>query len=184
VSRDTVGRVAREFLKIGPGTRVLDIGCGTANILAHLPADVDYHGYDLNPDYVATARERYGTRGTFEVRAVSPEAVAGSQQFDVVLSIGVLHHLDDDEARTVFASAAKLLRPGGRIVTCDGAYVPGQNPIARLLLSLDRGRHVREPDDYVSLARPYFSEVNVTMVHDLLVLPYTHCIIEACNPPT
>jgi len=93
---DTVGRLAREFLKIGPGQRVLDIGCGTANILAYLPPDVDYHGYDLNPDYVATARARYGSRGTFEVRAVSPEAVPGSQQFDVVLAIGVLHHLDDD----------------------------------------------------------------------------------------
>lgn len=181
---DSGDRLAREFLKIAPGQRVLDVGCGTASILAHLPPSIDYHGYDLSADYIAEAGRRYGERGSFNRAAVSLDAVAGLGKFDVVISIGVLHHLDDEEAAVVFASAAEILRPGGRVVTCDGAYVRPQNPIARLLLALDRGKYVRTPDAYLSLARPYFPDAQARIVCDLLAVPYTHCIIEAWKPAT
>ena len=177
--KNSATRLADEFLKIRPGQRVLDIGCGTAEIRSHLPADVDYYGYDLSPTYVASARRRHGDRGTFFVRAVSIEAVEDIGTFDAVISIGVLHHLDDREVDTVFASAAKVLRPGGRIVTCDGAYVAGQSPVARVLLALDRGRNVRAPEAYLALARAHFPDATATVVHDLIALPYTHCIVEA-----
>ena len=93
--------------------------------------------------------------------------------------MGVLHHLTDRECDTVFASAARVLRPGGRIVTIDGAFVPGQNPLARLLLRMDRGNHVRAPDEYMSIARRHFSDATATVTHNLLTIPYTHCIVEA-----
>lgn len=179
---DGTSRLVREILQIGSGQRVLDIGCGPAEILAHLPDGVDYTGYDAEPNYIAAARARYGSRGSFAVRAVSPEAMADIGTFDVVMSLGVLHHLMDADADTVFASAAKVLRPGGHVVTLDGAYVDGQNPIARLLLALDRGKHVRAPDGYASIARRYFREVKVTVFHDLIAVPYTHCIMTARIP--
>jgi SAM-dependent methyltransferase len=175
-------RMRDEFLKVAPGQRVLDIGCGPAEILAHLPDDIDYHGYDAEANYINAARARYGNRGSFAVKAVSPDAVEDIGTFDVVMSLACLHHLTDDEADTVFASAAKLLRPGGRVITLDCAYVKDQNPIARLLAALDRGKHVRAPEGYASLARRHFSQVDVSVLHDLLAVPYTHCIIEARIP--
>ena len=181
-SDDSVSRLTEEFLRITPGQRVLDIGCGPADILAYLPEDIDYQGYDAEPNYIATARKRYGERGSFAVRAVSPEAVNNIGTFDVVMSIAVLHHLTDAEADTLFASAAKVLRPGGRVVTVDCAYVDGQNPVARILASLDRGKHVRSPDGYLSLARRHFEQADATILHDLIAVPYTHCIIEARIP--
>lgn len=172
------------FLGIQPGDRVLDIGCGPADILAHLPADIQYYGYDLSERYIATARARYLARryARFDVRAVSAQTIERGE-FDVVISIGVLHHLSDDQAESVFASAFNALRPGGRIVTFDGAYVRGQSPVARLLLRLDRGGHVRTVDAYLNLARVYFSGARATVLHDLLTIPYTHCIIEGTRPP-
>jgi 2-polyprenyl-3-methyl-5-hydroxy-6-metoxy-1,4-benzoquinol methylase len=170
------------FLKIRPGQRVLDIGCGPADILAHLPEDIDYQGYDAESSYIASARKRYGERGSFSVRSVSPEAVDDIGTFDVVMSLAVLHHLTDAEADTLFASAAKVLRPGGHVVTLDCAYVDGQNPVARLLASLDRGKHVRSPDGYLALARRHFEHADATILHDLSAVPYTHCIIEARTP--
>jgi cyclopropane fatty-acyl-phospholipid synthase-like methyltransferase len=168
-----------EYLAIKPGQRVLDIGCGPADILAWLPSNIEYHGFDAEARYIAAARQRYGDRGMFHLRVVSPHAIDDLGTFDVVICIGVLHHLSDSEVETVFRSAQKVLRPGGRIVTCDGAYVKGQSPAARVLLMLDRGRHVRFANDYVSLARKYFPNVGATIVHDLIAIPYTHCVLEA-----
>ena len=182
VAGNSATRLIADFLKINSGQRVLDIGCGTADIVAQLPDDIDYHGYDIEPDYIAAARERYGHRGSFVVRSVSPEAVDGLGTFDVVISLGVLHHLTDAMAGTLFAAAAKVLRPGGRLVTLDGAYVKGQHPVARLLLALDRGRHVRTPEAYLAIARQHFKDANATVLHDLIAIPYTHCIIEAHAP--
>jgi SAM-dependent methyltransferase len=177
-------RLTDQFLKIRSGQRVLDIGCGPADILSRLPADIDYYGFDLEQRYIEGARLRYGNRGSFFVRAVTPEAIDDLGTFDVVISLGVLHHLTDSDANTVFASAARVLRPGGRLVTLDVAYVKGQNPIARLLLKMDRGRHVRTPEAYLAIARRYFPDSTASVLHDLLVIPYTHCVIEAQAPST
>jgi hypothetical protein len=64
-------------------------------------------------------------------------------------------------------------------VTVDPAYVKGQHPVARLLLALDRGRHVRTPEAYLAIARQHFRDASATVLHDLIIVPYTHCIIEA-----
>jgi SAM-dependent methyltransferase len=181
-AKNSFARLAHDFLKISPGQRVLDIGCGPADILAQLPLGIEYEGYDLEPGYIAAAKERHGDRGSFAVRAVSPEAADNIGTFDVVISMGVLHHLTDDDADALFASAVKVLRPGGRIVTLDGAYLKGQNPIARLLLALDRGRYVRTPAAYLRIAHRHFPDAQATILHDLIAIPYTHCIIEGRVP--
>jgi SAM-dependent methyltransferase len=181
-NHDTPSRIRDEFLRIEPGQRVLDIGCGPADILTYLPTDIEYHGFDAEPNYIAVARARFGDRGSFVVRTVAPNAVDDIGTFDVVMSLAVLHHLTDAEADTLFASAARVLRPGGRVVTLDCAYVKGQNPIARLLAALDRGKYVRSPDGYVALARRHFEQANATVLHDLIAVPYTHCIVEARTP--
>jgi SAM-dependent methyltransferase len=180
LASDRPGRLVTDFLKIDPGQRVLDIGCGTGDILDELPDDIDYHGFDVNPAYIAAARERYGNRGSFVVRSLSAEAVEDLGAFDVIIALGVLHHLGDALADTLFAAAAKALRSGGRLVTLDGAYVEGQHPIARLLLAFDRGRHVRTPEAYLAIARKHFRDPHATVLHDLIAVPYTHCIIDAC----
>jgi SAM-dependent methyltransferase len=166
-----------EILAVKSGDRVLDIGCGTADILRYLPRDIDYHGFDVSESYVSAARIRFGARGSFSVQAVTPEAADRLGRFDIVIALGVLHHLTDAEAKALFTVANKILRPGGRVVTCDGALVAGQNPLARLLLRLDRGRYVRTPEEYTSIARRSFPDATARVVHDLLFIPYTHCIV-------
>jgi SAM-dependent methyltransferase len=180
--RSDPSRLTDQILRIQPRQRVLDIGCGPADILSRLPAGVDYCGFDTEARYIKEARLRYGNRGSFFVRSVTPDAIDDLGTFDVVMSLGVLHHLNDRDADTVLASAAKVLRPQGRLVTVDPAYVKGQNPVAWLLLKIDRGRHVRTPAAYLEIARRHFSDPKASVIHDLLAIPYTHCIIEAQAP--
>lgn len=171
-----------EALRIGPGMRVLDIGCGPADILDHLPDTIDYHGFDIEANYIAQARERHGNRGTFEVRAVSPQAVGDVGTFDLIMAVGVLHHLSDTDVDVVMAGSARILRPGGRLVTFDGVFTSGQNPIARGLLHLDRGKYVRNESGYVAAARQHFNHVTTAIHHDILRIPYTHIIMESSGP--
>ncbi len=176
--RDTRGRVARDFLKVRPKDRVLDIGCGPATIIEHLPDDIEYHGYDMEPRYIQDAQAKYGARGNFTVKAVSRASSDDNGLFDVAIATGVLHHLTDEECDDLFAGAAKVLKPGGRLVTLDGVYQAGQNPIAKLMLKLDRGRYVRERAGYVELAKKHFNTVDATILDDLIAIPYNHIIME------
>jgi len=170
--RDFVNR----FVKTKPGERVLDIGCGTAALLPLMP-DVTYVGFDLSREYVENARKTHGARGEFHHRALTAEAAKEFEPFDLVMAIGVVHHLDDGEAELLFQVAHGALRQGGRLLTCDGAFVSGQNLVARMLLKLDRGRHVRTPEAYQMIAERVFRTVDASVHHDLNTIPYTHCVM-------
>jgi len=180
-SKRSIPRLTK-LLAIKPRDRVLDIGCGPADILEYLPPDVEYHGFDINEEYISAARNRYGTSGNFTVQSVTIDGAERLGQFDVVIAVGVLHHLTDSEADALFKVAYKVLRPGGRVITLDGAFVGGQNPIALLLLKLDRGQHVRSPEQYLAIARQSFPCTRTLLLHDLLYVPYTHCLMEAVRP--
>jgi SAM-dependent methyltransferase len=169
------------YLRPRAGERILDIGCGTGEILEFLPP-VDYVGFDLSADYVAAARRRYAGRGRFERADVLDADLGGEDPFDVVIATGVIHHLDDPRAKRLIALAAALLSASGRLVTWDGAFVPGQPRVARWLLERDRGEHIRSPEAYVALASEHFAAVRHHLVDDFLHVPYTHCVLEASEP--
>jgi cyclopropane fatty-acyl-phospholipid synthase-like methyltransferase len=164
------------------GDRILDIGCGTGDILDHLPP-VDYTGFDLSDDYVRAARARYGNRGAFRQADVLDADLSDEPPFDVVIAMGILHHLDDDRARRLVDMACAALRPEGRLVTWDGTFVDGQPRAARWLIERDRGEYVRGPEGYATIARHVFPDVGVQIVNDGLRVPYTHCVLDARRAP-
>lgn len=172
-----------EYVKPAPGDKVLDLGCGPADVLDYLPA-VNYTGLDISPEYIHSARQRFGSRGRFLCGDVGQATIAGEQgSFDLVLATGVLHHLDDAQASQLFALARLALRPTGRLVTYDGCYAPRQSRVARWLLAHDRGKFVRTQEEYVRLAAAQFASVEPQLRHDLLRVPYTHLILRCSNHP-
>lgn len=178
-ARKARDRIINEHVRPGPDVVVLDIGCGTGEILPHLPRGVRYRGFDLSPLYIESANRRFGDRATFHCMDIADYHPNDATELaDVVLAIGILHHLDDDIAIKLMDSARRNLKPGGRLVTMDGSLVQGQSAVARKLILRDRGQNIREPDAYAALARHSFEHVNVTVRHDLLHVPYTHCVLE------
>lgn len=178
VGRDAArARYADEHLRAHAGQRVLDLGCGTGDILQFLPP-VEYIGYDLSPRYIERARRRYGARAQFHCRAVDEALQVGDGSHDLVIAHGVLHHLDDALALALFRIAHRALAPGGRLVTFDGCFTERQSRAARFFLSLDRGRYVRQDRAYEALARTVFAQVRSFVHHDLIRIPYTHIVLE------
>lgn len=168
------------FIKARAGDRVLDVGCGTADILSVLP-DVDYVGYDVSAPYIEKARNRWGSRGSFHAALLDAEALGRLGKFDLVLATGLLHHLDDDEVENLFRTLAPGLKPGGRIVTVDGTFVSGQNWAARWIISKDRGQNVRTPEAYAQLAHSSFADVKGHLICRIW-FPYTYWIMEIGAP--
>jgi SAM-dependent methyltransferase len=167
--------LVENVLKIRPGDRVLDVGCGPADILEHLP-DVDYLGIDYSAEYIEAARKRFGTRGRFLTADVASLKDHGEEGFDVAIALGVLHHLDDETARGLMSDVKRSLKPGGRFVAVDPLIEYPQNPIARLLARLDRGQFVRTVDGYSAIAKSAFEKADVEARRDMLRVPYSHAI--------
>lgn len=160
------------------GDRILDVGCGPGSLIDHLPPAVDYVGVDLNADYIASARARFGS-GRRQFRVGNAAGLDSDlRDFDIVMVFGLLHHLDDAAASNLIRRAGDTLVAGGRIVTFDGVFTPDQSTAARALISRDRGQNVRTLEGYAALVGESFTEVIATKRSDLLRIPYTHCILE------
>ncbi len=118
---DPVGIILRAFLVqngLLPSHDVVDVGCGAGRLAKHLAPYLTGHylGTDVVPDLVDHARRLAGRRDwRFEtVRdIVIPECDSAS---DFVCFFSVLTHLDDTDSFRYLAEAARVARPGGRIV--------------------------------------------------------------------
>jgi SAM-dependent methyltransferase len=176
--------IARDYLLVGTHRRILDIGCGTAEILRFLPDDVEYVGFDPSPAYIDSAKARFGRRGTFFAKLFTDDDVDKFGQFDLVLAMSVLHHLSDPEAEHLFGLGAHALAAGGRMFTNDPCLTPDQSRIARVVIPRDRGRNVRSPEGYRALAGRHFGQVSADVRHDLLHIPYSHALLTCAEPKT
>jgi SAM-dependent methyltransferase len=153
--------VVSDILDLDTDDRVIDIGCGTADILEHLP-ELDYVGFDPSQRYVDDARARFGDRGTFLAAAAEHfEATGADRIMAMAMAIGVLHHMNDESVTELFELARSVLEPGGRLVTIDPALVDGQHRIARLLVSRDRKQHVRDPEHLRRLVTSVFPNAEI-----------------------
>lgn len=105
----------------GPGTRVLDVGCGNGHTAGQFAErDCTVVGVDLSASGIAIARERYPSV-RFEVMAADEKILSnlGEEPFDVVVSTEVVEHLY--APRPYVAGCFSALRPGGRFI-CTTPY--------------------------------------------------------------
>jgi SAM-dependent methyltransferase len=169
-----------EHLRPRPGERILDIGCGPADLLRWLPP-VRYLGVDPSAACIQSCQHRFDGRGRFVQGTAASLAASQPEPFDTVLMLGVLHHMDDAEARDTVALARRLLVPGGRLVSLDTCRWPERPWINRALWWADRGAWVRDEAGYRALVEPSFAEVHSQPLHHLLRLPSTHLLMVAHN---
>lgn len=173
-------KVAARLFGDVSGQSVLEIGCGPGTWVPYLDAAASYTGIDWNARHIETAQRLYasGTR-RFVCGDLSEMLQDGAAQVDLVVGVGILHHLDDPVAVQVLSTVSALLRPGGSYVGIEPVLHAGQHPVARLLKALDSGRNIRTDAGYRSLLAPHFASLRTDVETGLMRVPYSHCLIAA-----
>lgn len=102
-----------------PDWVVGDLGIGTGGLAATLAPYVDrVVGVDRSAPMLDAARERLGGLDAVDLRLGELEALpVGDDELDLAVLSLVLHYVLDPAA--VFSEAARVLRPGGRLVVVD-----------------------------------------------------------------
>lgn len=176
-ARRWLRRLARDVIQAKPGDRILDIGCGPGALLRYLP-ETDYIGFDRNEAYIERAKREFGNRGTFICDDVGNFKKHALKPVDVAVAIGLLHHLNDEVALAILKAIADTLKPGGRIITADPCFHPDQSPIQRLVVSNDRGMHVRRFDEYSKLCGAVFPDPKAQYQSGHIPFPHSICILQ------
>ncbi|WP_298911670.1 cyclopropane-fatty-acyl-phospholipid synthase family protein [uncultured Algimonas sp.] len=103
-------------LRLEPGQRVLDIGCGWGGMAMHLARehDVEVVGVTLSHDQYALARERVeavGLSDKIDIRLVDYRDVEGP--FDRIVSVGMFEHVGVGHYEEYFSKIRDLLTVDG-----------------------------------------------------------------------
>jgi ubiquinone/menaquinone biosynthesis C-methylase UbiE len=143
-----IGGLFTEMIKLADlrsGQRVLDVGCGTGNLLLTLGRSqpgVELAG--LDPDArMLTRAQRKASRARVVVawqRGFAQELPYPDGCIDRVFSSMMLHHLDPETKKALLAEVRRVLRPDGMFVLADvdghGA-IHGHDPMSRRMARSD-----------------------------------------------
>jgi SAM-dependent methyltransferase len=170
--------IIADYIRPATGARILDLGCGPAAILPFLQqtTKVSYVGIDLNEAHIASAHAEHGDSGRFHAGDFASLKNELGGTVDLVICLGLLHHLEDDRVVELGRLAHTYLAPGGRLIAADPVFAEGQAWVARQLAAADAGKRVRTADGYRSLIGQTFQDCMFHLRHDLLRVPYSHCI--------
>lgn len=142
-----------EIAQIKPGEDVLDVGCGTGSLAIAVRKTQEGQGRVVGIDPSANMLEvavKKADKAQSDVDfrvGVIENLEFSTNQFDVVLSSFMIHHLPDDLKKEGMAEVYRVLKPGGRFVIID------VEPATFSLISLLHGH--RQSDGQPSVQSSY-----------------------------
>jgi SAM-dependent methyltransferase len=147
----TSGRELVAELGLGPGIKVLDVGCGdgtTAIPAAETGADV--LGVDISAPLVAAGNARAKAAGLPNIRFQEGDASdlkdLDDDSFDAVISI--FGAMFAPRPNDVAAELVRVTKPGGKIVM--GNWIPGDPTFVAQLLKISGAYSPPPPEGFVS----------------------------------
>jgi len=152
---------------IDSSSRVLEVGCGTANYLEalHRATGCVCSGIEPSEKMLAKARDRGVEAQLARGRAEQLGFVDGS--FDLVFSVDVIHHVVDRTA--YYAYAYRVLASGGAVCTATDSeeIIRQRQPLALYFpetIEVELARYPRMADLRQMMLRAGFGQINETTV--------------------
>lgn len=105
-------------LRLKPGERLLDIGCGWGGLVVYAAEKYDLQatGITLSRPQVDYARRwigRIGLQDRAKVEGLDYRDVDPERPYDKIVSVGMVEHVGRDQLGEYFQSAYQALKPGG-----------------------------------------------------------------------
>jgi ubiquinone/menaquinone biosynthesis C-methylase UbiE len=191
-------KLSGERLDLPAGARLLDAGCGFADQdmfwARHLGCG-EIEAINISASQVGVATRRVREAGLDDrVRIVQADAIRlpyADASFDGVISIEAAMHFNTRER--FFHEAARVLKPGGRIVLADS--VPPTRPeswpwlLRRISRAIWRSiqipaENMYPPDEYARrMAAAGFDDIRLQPIQDQVYPGYTACVARSLRQP-
>jgi ubiquinone/menaquinone biosynthesis C-methylase UbiE len=134
--------------------RLVDLGCGTGRFLDFVKQvwpRLPVVGVDLSEAYVRHARRHLKRRARTHFVVGNAEAIpVPDRSCDAVTSIFTLHELPPDVRRSVIREAARVLKPGGRLIMVDSLQLGDEPTYDAILARFPQTYHEPYFESYVS----------------------------------
>jgi ubiquinone/menaquinone biosynthesis C-methylase UbiE len=168
-----------EILKPNGVDTVLDFGCGIGYHSVEFP-NAQYLGVEPIAGCVKKANQLFKSESTNFINGdhLTLKSIP-DHSFELIIAIGVLHHIDDEIFSEFLKETYRILKPGGRLTTFDPVFHVGQSKFSRWVVSQDRGIWVRTTEDYLQpIINVFKVPLNYMVYSGLLRIPYDHISIE------
>ena len=175
----------KEELKKNKFIKILDIGCGTANILNVLSNNLKYYGFDANKKCIIYAKNKYINQNFF-CKIFNEKNSKIVPKVDVIILNAVLHHLDNKEITLLLELLKKKIKDKGKIIIIEPFYSRITFSFANILVKIrdkigeyDRGNFVRSINEYKKLISKKLKIKKVQVEYPLL--PPLNFVKFICN---
>ena len=102
---------------IGENQRLLDLGCGSGELLqravTHTQDSITAVGLDLTPEMLALANDRIGSRVDLVEANVLDGLPFGDESFHLATSLNLVQELPSSAIAPLLAEVGRVLKPGG-----------------------------------------------------------------------
>lgn len=124
---------------------VLEVGCSAGNVSAlfqEIPCE--FLGIDIDDAVIRFAKRRFSA---FKHMAFKTENLMNIDRsdasFDLIIFIGMCHHVEDRELTKLLQKAGTLLNPDGKIIVADLIIGEKSSWLEKFLLRADAGDFIR-----------------------------------------
>lgn len=173
IKKSTYNFIYQYIFKTNENSIVLDCGCGPAQY-RKLIKSKKYIGVDFNPNHIQTAKKNYPNDIFYEGDLSKFDFQIIGKVTDVLL-FGLLHHLNDENAKNLINNLLNQLEKNGKLTAIDPVYVIQKNfydSFANFIASKDQGNYVRKENEYRKLVNSELATVETQIYKNLLRIPF------------
>jgi ubiquinone/menaquinone biosynthesis C-methylase UbiE len=164
------------LITLKPGQSLLDVGCGTGEVIYQLHKNfgdaVSLHGIDPSDDMLAVARHKLRKAAHIQLElGIGEQLQFPDASFDWVVSSLTFHHVPLDIKRATIRESHRVLKPRGRLLISDFGK---PTHLAGRLFGAWYADHAFTSDNLKDIIRELILEAGFTDLSDLVVAGLIH----------